>query len=139
MPNGAPSKILSAIVEAFDTGIVSEYESQFWGFETQEEWDAWQERAGKESEEKFHNELLKFLRGEPNDIRPGSIGMIQAEIAKKLVEKDATLLSSENKDKLQNEIRSTYDRDHAISVTLSPQEVETVKMVVTHEDDLPSA
>jgi hypothetical protein len=39
-----PAKILEAIAEAFDTGIVSEHEPQFWGFDTQEEWHAaWQQ------------------------------------------------------------------------------------------------
>ena len=33
---------------------------------------------------RFHDELLKYLRGEPNDIRPGTIGMIRAEIARML-------------------------------------------------------
>jgi hypothetical protein len=42
IPNGAPGKILSAIADAFDTEIVSEYEAQFWEFDTHEEWDAWQ-------------------------------------------------------------------------------------------------
>jgi hypothetical protein len=81
-PGGAPGKILNAVAEAFDTDIVSEYEPQYWGFDTQEEWDARDEQISKEHEERFHNELLKFLHGEPNDIRPGTIGMIWAEIAK---------------------------------------------------------
>src|SRR6266446_391236 len=55
MPNGVPSKILNAIAEAFDTGIVSEYEPQFWGFDTQEEWDAWERKLHKEYKDKFHN------------------------------------------------------------------------------------
>ena len=137
--SGAPGKILGAIADAFETDIASEYEPQFWGFDTQEEWDSWQEEAARKNDEKFHNELLKFLCGEPNDIRPGSIGMIEAEIAKKLVEEDPTLLLSANADKLLTEIRSIYAREHAISVKLSSQDLAAVKMTVTHEDDLPSA
>ena len=34
---GAPGKILNAIAEEFDTDVMSEYEPQFWGFDTQEE------------------------------------------------------------------------------------------------------
>src|SRR5262249_33361506 len=113
LPNGAPGKILNALANAFDIDIVSEYEPQFWGFDTQEEWDACMERMSRESEERFHLELLKYLRGEPNDIRPGTIGMIKAEIAKKLVENDPALLSPINKDKLHTEVESSYERDHA--------------------------
>jgi hypothetical protein len=61
-------------------------------FDTQEEWDAHWERMAREDEENFYIEVLKYLRGEPNDIRPGTAGMIKAEIAKKLVENDPARL-----------------------------------------------
>jgi hypothetical protein len=41
-----PSKILQAIATIFDTDIFSEYEPQFWGFDSQEEWDAAMEQMG---------------------------------------------------------------------------------------------
>jgi hypothetical protein len=37
-------KIFHAIAEAFDTDIVSEHEPEFWGFDTQEEWDRWNDQ-----------------------------------------------------------------------------------------------
>jgi len=135
----APGKILSAVAEAFDTDIVSEYEPQFWGFDTQEEGDAYQARIAKENREKFDLELLKYLRNEPNDIRPGTIGMIEAQIAKKLVESDPGLLLPENWDKLRHDIRSIYERDHTVTVTLTPEQKAFAKMIATHEDDLPHA
>jgi hypothetical protein len=137
--NGTPGKILNAVADIFDTDIVSEYEPQFWGFDTQEEWDACMERMSGESEEKFHIELLKYVRGEPNDIKPGTVGMCQAAIAKTLVDKDPSLLLPINKDKLRNEIQSIYDREHAVVVTLGPQDMALVRMLSTHEDDLPRA
>ena len=112
---------MTAISDEFDVDIVSEYEPQFWGFDTQEEWDARMEEMSRESEDRFHLELLKYLRGEPNDIRPGTVGMINAEIAKKLVENDPALVLPINKDKLRNEIKSR------------------VRMLSTDEDDLPCA
>ena len=37
----APEReILHAIAEAFETDIVSEHQPEYWGFDTQEEWDA---------------------------------------------------------------------------------------------------
>ena len=136
---GFPGKILNALANVFDTDIVSEYEPQFWGFDTEEEWDAWQRQISQEHEEEFHIELLKYLRGEPNDIRPGTVGMCQAEIARTLVEKDPSLLLSVNKDKLRNEIQSIYDHEHAVTVTLSPEDMALVRMLSTDEDDLPRA
>jgi len=32
--------ILQAVIEAFDTDIVSEHEARYWGFDTEEEWHA---------------------------------------------------------------------------------------------------
>ena len=75
----APEKeIFHAIAEAFDTDIVTEHQPEFWGFDTQEEWDAHEKRIHEEYERKFYAELLKHLRGEPSDIRPGTIGMKKA-------------------------------------------------------------
>lgn len=108
-----PNKILNAVAKVFDAEIVSEYEPQYWGFDTQEEWDASLGRMSREAEEKFHTELLKYLCREPNDIKPGTVGMCEAEIAKKLIAKDPTLLLPTNKDKLRNEIQSIRDRDRA--------------------------
>jgi hypothetical protein len=138
-PNGAPGKILNAVAEVFDTDIASEYEPQFWGFDTQEEWDACMEKMSQKAEEEFHIELLKYLRGEPNDIRPGTIGMCQAEIARILVEKDPSLLLSVNKDKLRKEARSIYERDHMVRITLDPQQIALARMIAGDEDDLPHA
>ena len=135
----APGKILEAVADIFDTDIVSEYEPQFWGFDTQEEWDACMEKMAKQDQEKFHIELLKYLRGEPNDIRPGTIGMLQAEIAKTLVEKDPSLLLLINKDKLRNEVESIYNREHVVTVTLGPEDLALVRMLSADEDDLPRA
>jgi hypothetical protein len=92
----APGKILNAIAEAFNTDIFSEYEPQYWGFDTQEEWDAAIKQMAKESEEKFYISVINYVRGQPNDIRPGTIGALEAGIAKKLVEEDPTV-QSENR------------------------------------------
>jgi hypothetical protein len=37
------SKILYAVADAFETEVVSEYQAKFWGLETEEEWEKWQQ------------------------------------------------------------------------------------------------
>jgi hypothetical protein len=135
----APGKILNAIAQAFDTDIFSEYEPQFWGFDTQEEWDAAMEQMGKESEEKFYVSVINYVRGQPNDILPGTIGACKADIAKKLVEEDPTLLAEEHKARFLDKMNSIYDRDHAVKITLTQEDIALATMLATHEDDLPSA
>ena len=139
MPNGVPTKILSAIAEAFDAEIVSEYEPQFWGFDTQEEWDAWELMIDKQYQEKFYNDVLKYLQGEPHGIPPGTNGMLKAKIAKKLVESDATFLEPANKEKFKAQIESIFQRDHMLSQKPSPQALAAAKLGTIHEDDLPRA
>jgi hypothetical protein len=117
----APEKeIFHAIAEAFDSDIVTEHQPEFWGFDTQEQWDAWQTRCAEEEEQRFHAELVKYLLGEPNDIRPGTVGMIKAEIAKKLVEKDPTVLLPGNKDNFLNKLQTIYDREHMVEDAITP-------------------
>jgi hypothetical protein len=137
----APGKILDAVADAFDTDIFSEHEPQFWGADTEEELEAWLKKISEEGQERFHVELLKYLRGEPNDIRPDSNGMLQAKIAKSLVEKDPSLLLPANKDRFRNEIESVYQREHSVVVTLSPedQDAALAELLASHEDDLPRA
>jgi hypothetical protein len=135
----APGKILNAIAQALDTDIVSEYEPQYWGFDTQEERDAAMKQMDKDYEEKFYVSVINYVRGQPNDILPGTIGARQADIAKKLVEEDPTLLAMENKNQLLRKIESIYQRDHAVIITLTQKDVALAKMLATHEDDLPSA
>lgn len=110
LPNGAPNKILDAVAEAFDTEIASEHEPQYWGFNTHEEWDAWEHQINEVYENWSHIEIMKFVRGAPSDIRPGTISMLKAEIAKKLVENDPSLAT--NKDQLHCEIELIYQRNH---------------------------
>jgi hypothetical protein len=131
----APGKILKALAEAFDTDIVSEYEPQFYGFETQEEFDTAMEKLAREGDDKFYMDFLKYLRGEPHGIVPGTNGMLWAETGKKLTEKDPSLLLPENKDKLLKEMESI----NRVTIVLSPEQIALANLIATHEDDLPSA
>lgn len=133
----APGKILRSIADAFDVDIVSEHEPQFWGFDTQQEWDDALKKFGDEAVEQFYVEILKHLRGEENDIRPGTVGESKVRIAEGLVAHDPTLMLVENKERLLNAIYEIYERDHVVRVTLSEADKAAAIMMNTHEDDLP--
>jgi len=49
------------------------------------------------------------------------------------------LLLPENKEKFLTAIQTIYCRDHAVSVTLNPQQTAFAELLVTHKDDLPRA
>ena len=135
----APRRILEAIRIAFETEIVSEYEPQFWGFDTEEEWHAWQAEIAKKLQDESYVELMKYLRGEPNDILPGTNGEIEAKIAQELVHTNPDLMKEENKVELLKTVKEIWERDYVITVKLSDSEIAAAQMAVTHEDDLPQA
>jgi hypothetical protein len=84
-------------------------------FDTHEEWEAYERQLAEQLAEKdreFDIEVLKYLRGEPNDIRSGTLEMVWAETAKGLVEKDAALLLPANREELRNKIRAIYDSEY---------------------------
>ena len=107
-----PGHILGTITDVFETDIFSEYEPQYWGFETQEEWENALDKLAKENDDRYYGELVKFLAGEPCGIRPRTIGMQWAEIARELVKQNPELAAPANKAALLDEVR-TQDRDHA--------------------------
>lgn len=83
-----------------------------------------QEKLRKKSEEEFYVSVINYVRGQPNDIRPGTVGACEADIAKKLVEEDLTLLEPENKDTLLRKIKQWKDQRPPISAPLDPADVE---------------
>jgi hypothetical protein len=136
----APQTILQAIEEAFETEIVSEYEGRYWGFESDEEYDKCMQEMEKADNEKFHADVVRYLKGEPHKLRPGTIGMLTAEQVKKHVADRPQLLDAENEGELRAVVEHTlWHADHVVTVTLTEQDLAFVDMVATHESDLPSA
>ena len=133
----APGKILGAIAEVFDTDIYSEHEPQYWGHDTEEAWDlAWKNLA-EEDQRRFHADIVRYVAGESNGIKPGTVGAVQAEIAKGLVGADPGLVASERRTELMAAIEKTYSDRHAVVVELTDEDRALARLIATHEDDLP--
>lgn len=105
---GKPDDILRAIQQEFCVPVVSEHDRRCYGYETEEEWDAALDADRKEHYEAFYHEVIKHLRGEPTDLKPGTVGMAQAEIARVLVAKSPGLLAAENRDILMSAVDNQY-------------------------------
>jgi len=135
----APGHILAAIAEVFETDIYSEYEPQYWGFDTKEEWDSYMEKLAEEDSAKFYIEITNYLNGESHNLMPGTVGMAKANIAKTLVTDDRQLLDHENREKLLEMVDEIYDKEHAVIITLTDEDQALAKLAVTHEEDLPQA
>jgi hypothetical protein len=76
---------------------------------------------------------VKFVSDQPNGIRPGTVGGLEAHIAKRLVGEDPTLISPERRVEFMEKIETIYTRDHAVFVTLSNEEIGLAQMAATHE------
>jgi hypothetical protein len=134
-----PWTIFDAIAEEFEIEWVSEYDYRFWGFATEKEWDDWNNQLAKESEDEFYNDLVKYLRDEPNDLQPGTIGMIKAEVAKTFVKGDPGLMAPEKRNALLEAVEAIYDRDHAVKIKLTEQDLAAAELMAARTDDLPKA
>jgi hypothetical protein len=131
-----PWAAFDALIEQFDVELVSEHDHRYWGFATQKDWDDWQDQLAKETEDQFYKDLSHHIRGEPSDLRPGTIGMIQAEIAKTLVESDESLILPENRHRLLEAVQAAYDRDHTITITLTKQDLAKAELLAARTDEL---
>jgi len=134
--NGSPYEILRVIEQAFDTEIFSEHQPQYWGFDSEQAWDAWMEEGNRKAIDEFYGELIKFASGHANNIRAGTIGCIQAEIAKKLITNDPRLLLPEERNRLMENVEAIWQKDHCVTVTLSEEDVAFAQLIGAREDDL---
>jgi hypothetical protein len=86
------SYILGCISEAFGVRIVSEYEPEYWGFATQEAWDAAMAAMAREDDDRHYADVIRYVKGEPNDIHPGTNGEADAKRAKELIAAEPGLI-----------------------------------------------
>jgi hypothetical protein len=98
--------------------IVSEHEPQFWGFESEAEWEAASKARAEKDQQEFYDDVIKFIGGESNDIRPGTNGMAMAEIAKRLVAESPDLVAAEKRRELIEAVETIFHRDHCVEVDL---------------------
>src|SRR5262245_2107597 len=84
------------------------------------------------------SELVKFIDGQPCDIKPGTIGREQAEIAKKLVAQNPALALTENRDTLLAQIDDIYKLVHpSVVVKLDESELDALARRLQTLEELP--
>src|SRR5215813_11394279 len=83
-PSGNPAFIFECICKVFDTNIVSEYEPEFWGCESQEEMDAMFEAAHRKDKEQFYGELASLLPVSPATSNRGPLAWNKQKSLKNL-------------------------------------------------------
>ena len=90
------------------------------------------ESCKKQKEDFYTNDVLKFVRGEPSGIIPGSLGEVTAKIAKDLIAKNPSLALPENLQELIAAVEAV-EREHAVAngsvITLSDEEIAMCERV----------
>lgn len=136
---GVLTKITGALCDAFDVKVYSEYDPQYWGCDTQQDFEDALKKLDDEADEEFYRQLLRHLNGEPGVFDPTTNGFRMAEYAEHLVATDPSWLESARRDDLIRELY-TYLRDNVcVSVTITSEMIAAAEMLSTHEDDLPHA
>ena len=130
-----PVNILNAITDTFDTYVFSEHEPQFWGFETVEEWDRAQNEVHQESQAEFYIEIMKFIRGEPNDIKLGTVGFYQATIAKNFIAENPNLALPDQETTLMDLIHQGDLGDRVTTDPLTEDEALIADILGRHYDE----
>ena len=134
----SPALILEAISVTFNTEIYSEHEPQYWGFNTQEEWDAWMAKMAIEHRNEFYADIVNFVTGKEHGFRSGTVGMIQAEIANVLVSEHPDLLLMQNKDEFLKTIDEKYLQGQAQwTITLDDLDLDLARRIASDTDGLP--
>ena len=119
--DGPPGRILSAVEEAFDTRVVSEDNPEYWGFQTREEWDKAKAKRTERWAHEDYEKLMKYVRGEKNDIKTGRVGETWARNAKVLISENPELALPENwKALLRAAMTGEWNRDLAKSADWWP-------------------
>ena len=85
-----PSKILEKLSELSGSKIVSEFEAEYWGLETQEELDDFQEGRTRYREE-LYQALLRYALGRPVRVEVEDFEPHKAIIAKQLIAEEPSL------------------------------------------------
>ena len=116
---------------------MSDDDYRYWGFASEKECNDFWDAENRKTQDELYNELLHYVRNEPNDLSPGTIGMIKAEIAKTLVEGDPGLATPEKREALLEAIRAIYDRDHAVIIGLTEQDLAEADLMAARTEDLP--
>jgi hypothetical protein len=71
----------------------------------------------KKAEDEFHVNVIAYVKGEPNYLNEGTVGMEKAKLAKNLVAVDPHLSMAENKCELLETIDRMYYADKRITLT----------------------
>lgn len=92
-----PERFMRVLSEVFGTGIVSEYEPEYFGFESYEEWRYFQDEAAAKRDAELYEDLIKCVNGTENNFKSGTAGETWAKKAKALVADNPKLALREHK------------------------------------------
>lgn len=127
-----PANILNAITDTFDTRLISEFDPQFWGFETDDEWEYARDEYGKEGRGETYIEIMNFVSDKTNDIKPGTTCMAQANIAKSLIAGNPILASPDQESTLMELIDREYMENPSARIALNEDDIVLVKKSTAH-------
>jgi hypothetical protein len=107
------NRILNAIADEFETDIYSEYSGKFWGYETDEEWEAAEFRKEEYSLKKYYGRMMAILGLWKDSPRKAKITIEDAAIANDLITQTPRLASPDCMHELMEEIANQRSSNFA--------------------------
>jgi hypothetical protein len=84
--------ILGRLSQLFETAVYSEHEPQYWGFDSQQEWDEFEREMADQQYQDTYRNLINFLTLRDYPFKEGTVGMGWALTAHQLVVGDPSYL-----------------------------------------------
>jgi hypothetical protein len=102
--------LLKTIAKSMGTEFVmyTEHEPQYWGFDTQQEWDVAMEKLNRKQDDMFYADVLQFVAGDDQVLKAGTVGHGKGEVARKLISKEPSLIRPDKRDELLQAIDKAY-------------------------------
>jgi seryl-tRNA(Sec) selenium transferase len=65
--------------------------------------------------------------------------MLMAEIAAALIASDESLMAPQNRDRLLEAVKASFNRDHTVAITLTKRNLAAVELMAARTNELPQA
>ena len=96
--------ILGRLSQLFETCVYSEHEPQYWGFDSQREWDEFEREMADQQYQDTYKNLINFLTLRDHPFKEGTVGMGWALTAHQLVVSDPSYLEYGRKKEFLNAV-----------------------------------
>jgi hypothetical protein len=129
------NRILNAIAKEFETEIYSEFSGQFWGYESDEEWEAAEIQSDEYCMKKQYRRLMAIISVWKDGSYEAKSTIEKAEIANDLITQTPRLASPDCMHELMDEIENHYYSQFTQPTIPDDCQIQDIMMGYPDKDD----